>query len=192
MARELRQPDLVVSMYPDRHAPRAARYCVGSVEQPWPELRDSVVLLTSELVSRAVRLNKGSPRDFVELRVWTRAELTRVELRAARDLVCAAADCDDPQDDLLLVELLSDRWSVDADERRACIWFELDRRGDTGGAGAAAAAPRSDSFEGLGGVPTATRLQRRAYGSGALQRARRERAPRAARSRIRARCHEAR
>ena len=127
MANQLRPPDLVISMYPDRRAPRAARYCVGKIERPSPELRDSLVLLTSELVSRAVRLHEGSSPELMELRVWTRSEVARVELRGARALVCQSSDSDEPQDALVLVDQLADRWSIDADERRACIWFEIDR-----------------------------------------------------------------
>jgi hypothetical protein len=131
MANQLRPPDLVISMYPDPRAPRAARYCVGKIERPSPELRDSLVLLTSELVSRAVRLHEGSSPELVELRVWTRSEVARVELRGARALVCQSSDSDEPQDALVLVDQLADRWSIDADERRACIWFEIDRHQKT-------------------------------------------------------------
>jgi hypothetical protein len=123
-------PDLAISLYPDRCAPRAARYCVTTIEPPPPELRESVVLLTSELVSRAVRLRPSSSHELVELRVWIRDDLTRVELRGTPELVCEQAQSDHRNDllsDLQLVETLADRWSIDAEERSACIWFEIDR-----------------------------------------------------------------
>jgi hypothetical protein len=123
-------PDLAISMYPDRCAPRAARYCVATIEPPPPDLRESVVLLTSELVSRAVRLRPSSSHELVELRVWVRDDLERVELRGARELVCEQVPSSERNDllsDLQLVEALADRWSIDADERNACIWFEIDR-----------------------------------------------------------------
>jgi hypothetical protein len=136
MASELPPPDLAISLCPDSHAPRAARYCVTTIEPPPHELRESVVLLTSELVSRAVRLRPRDSHDLVELRVWVRDDVARVELRGARELVCAPFELSDtPEAGLLLeglqlVEVLSDRWSIDADEHSACIWFELDRHED--------------------------------------------------------------
>jgi hypothetical protein len=123
---ELPPPDLVISMYPDICAPRAARYCVGTIERPPRELRDSIVLLTSEVVSRAVRLHRPASRELIELRVWTGDGHTRVELRGAYDLICDASEPEGPQDDLTLMSLLADRWSIDRDECRACIWFEID------------------------------------------------------------------
>ncbi|MGH2863825.1 MAG: hypothetical protein ACRDJX_01090 [Solirubrobacteraceae bacterium] len=123
-------------MYPDFRAPRAARYCVATIEPPPARLRESVVLLTSELVSRAVRLRPSDSHDLVELRVWVREHVARVELRAARELLCAPFELSGtPEEglliaDLRLVESLSDRWSIDADERSASIWFEVDARED--------------------------------------------------------------
>jgi hypothetical protein len=138
MVSALPPPDLAISICPDFRAPRAARYCVSTIEPPPPELRESVVLLTSELVSRAVRLRPRDSRDLVELRVWIRQDVARVELRGARELLCASVEFSGtPEEgllleDLQLVETLSDRWSIDADERSACIWFEVDRHEDTG------------------------------------------------------------
>jgi hypothetical protein len=126
MAFELASPDLAISMFPDRCAPRAARYCVGTIERPAPELRDSVVLLTSELVSRSVRLRRSKSHELIELRVWIQSDGARVELRAAHELVCANPESDVHEDDLLLFDVLADRWSIDADERGASMWFEID------------------------------------------------------------------
>jgi hypothetical protein len=120
-------PDAVISLHPDRYAPRAARYFVGSVDRPSPDLRDVVVLLTSELVTRAVMLCESDGDELVELRVWMPADVVRVELFGARELVCAPCEPDYPQDDLLLIDGLADRWSIDADAEQACIWFEIDR-----------------------------------------------------------------
>jgi len=127
MAHQLPPPDLAISIYPDRRAPRAARYCVGTIERPPAELRESVVLLTSELVSRAVRRHRSASHELFELRVWIRGNVARVELRGACELLCAAPQPDDPEDDLRLMDALADRWSIDLDERGACIWFEIDR-----------------------------------------------------------------
>ena len=126
MDQQLPPPDLAISLYPDLCAPRAARYCVGTIEPPPPQLRDNVVLLTSELVSRAVRLHAPSSQELFELRIWMGGDVARVELRAPRELVCATPAPESPQDDLRLIDIFADRWSIDADGQDACIWFELD------------------------------------------------------------------
>jgi hypothetical protein len=122
-------------MRPDLYAPRAARYFVGTVDRPSPDLRDVVVLLTSELVTRAVLLCPSDCDELVELRIWMPVEVVRVELRAARELIYAPPEPASPHDGLLLMDDLADRWSVDVDGEQACIWFEIDRRhalrGDT-------------------------------------------------------------
>jgi hypothetical protein len=128
MALMLPPPDLTISLRPDQHAPRAARHCVRTVDRPSPDLRDVVVLLTSELVTRAVMLSQTNPVELVELRIWMPSDVVRVELRGARELVCAPSEPGHLQDDLLLVDTLADRWSIDADEHRGCIWFEIDRQ----------------------------------------------------------------
>ncbi len=141
MESELPPPDLAISLCPDFRAPRAARYCVTTIEPPPRELRESVVLLTSELVSRAVRLRPRDSHDLVELRVWVREDVARVELHGARELVCAPFELSGtPEAGLLLmglqlVEALSDRWSIDADECSACIWFEVDCHEDANALG---------------------------------------------------------
>src|SRR5438067_6090977 len=80
------QPDLAMSLTLDRHAPRAARYHVAQVDRPSPDLRDAVVLLTSELVTRAVERSQSGSQEL-ELRVWMPADVVRVEVRAPRGLL---------------------------------------------------------------------------------------------------------
>jgi hypothetical protein len=121
-------PDAVISVRPDLYAPRAARYFVGTVDRPSPDLRDVVMLLTSELVTRAVLLCPIDCDALVELRIWMPVEVVRVELRAPRELIYAPPELVCPQDGLLLMDDLADRWSVDAHGDQACIWFEIDRR----------------------------------------------------------------
>jgi hypothetical protein len=121
-------PDAVISLRPDRYAPRAARYFVSTVDRPSPDLRDVVVLLTSELVTRAVLLCPSDYDALVELRIWMPAEVVRVELKAPRGLLYAPPEPPSPQDGLLLLDDLADRWSVDLHGEQACIWFEIDRQ----------------------------------------------------------------
>lgn len=127
---DLSPPDAVISLHPDLYAPRAARYCVATVDRPSPDLRDVVVLLTSELITRAVMLCESALDEFVELRVWMPPDLVRVEVSGSRDLLCPPAESGHPHDDLLLVDGLADRWAIDADDHEACIWFEIDRHPD--------------------------------------------------------------
>src|SRR5450759_3148361 len=80
-------PDLRISLPLDPSAPRAARYYVAQVDSPSPDLRDAVVLLTSELVSRAVEQCEETSCERVELLAWMPQDVVRVELRAPREPV---------------------------------------------------------------------------------------------------------
>src|SRR5205814_698462 len=72
---ELVSPDLALSLPLDPYAPRAARYHMAQVDRPSPDLRDAVVLLTSELVTRAVQLC-DSREATIELRAVSAAFVT--------------------------------------------------------------------------------------------------------------------
>jgi hypothetical protein len=127
-------PDLEISLRLDPFAPRAARYHVAQVDRPSPDLRDAVVLLTSELVSRAVEHShcaSGEADDEageeVELRAWMPADVVRVELRAPRELLDTPDHTDWTDYDLLLLNQVADRWSIDTAEPSGCMWFEIDR-----------------------------------------------------------------
>jgi hypothetical protein len=120
-------PDLEASLRLDAHAPRAARYHVAQVDRPAPDLRDAVVLLTSELVTRAVQQCK-SGSEVVELRVWMPYDVVRVELRAPRELLCLPLEDERrPDYDVMLLGQIADRWAIDTDQHPACMWFEIDR-----------------------------------------------------------------
>lgn len=126
MAIEGLRPDLALSLQLDPYAPRAARYHVAQVDRPSPDLRDAVVLLTSELVSRAVENCSGSDARL-ELRAWMPAEVVRIELHAPRELL---EPCEDPEQrdyGLLLLDQLADRWAVETEQQAARMWFEIDR-----------------------------------------------------------------
>lgn len=121
------EPDFKTSLRLDSRAPRAARFHVTQVDHPPPDLRDAVVLLTSELVSRAVAQCKSGPQE-VELRVWMPHDVVRVELRAPGDLLRLPLDGRDrPDYDVMLLDQIADRWSIDTDQQAACMWFEIDR-----------------------------------------------------------------
>src|SRR5437764_14198102 len=79
---ELPPPNLAITLPLDRYAPRAARHHVALVDSPSPDLRDAIVLLTSELVSRVVEHSWPDAGEAFELRVWMPPEVVRVEVRA--------------------------------------------------------------------------------------------------------------
>jgi hypothetical protein len=123
-------PDLQVALRLDPFAPRAARYYVGQLDRPSPDLRDAVVLLTSELVSRAVEQCGAEGGEQVELLAWMPMDVVRVELHAPRELLDLPAHADRTHYDMLLLDQVADRWSIDAvddDDPSACMWFEIDR-----------------------------------------------------------------
>jgi hypothetical protein len=126
-------PDLRISLRLDPFAPRAARYYVAQVDKPSPDLRDAVVLLTSELVSRAVEQCEDTSGERVELLAWMPEDVVRVELRASLELLDLPAHADTRHYDLLLLDQVADRWSIDMTDAdtnggpSACMWFEIDR-----------------------------------------------------------------
>ena len=127
MAIDLVCPDLEVSLQLDEYAPRTARYHVTHIDRPSPDLRDAVALLTSELVSRAVQHRWAAPCESLELRAWMPPDVVRIELRAPRALLELPEDSDSTEYDLVLLDQIADRWSVDSGESSACMWFEIDR-----------------------------------------------------------------
>jgi hypothetical protein len=124
-------PDLEISLHLDEFAPRAARYYVGHVDRPSPDLRNAVALLTSELVSRAVQHAEPGDCESLDLRVWMPPDIVRVELRAPHGLLDVAEDSDGTQYDLVLVDQIADRWSIDTLGESVCMWFEIDRHPNT-------------------------------------------------------------
>ena len=120
------EPDLAISLRLDAYAPRAARSYVALVDRPSPDLRDAVMLITNELVTRALRQRHFTSGEDIELRVWMPADVVRVEIQGPRNLVPPPGAPDEPHDGLL-IEKLADRWSIDTQERHACAWFEIDR-----------------------------------------------------------------
>jgi hypothetical protein len=127
MPPDLVAPDLEVSLRLDHFAPRAARYHVTHIDRPSPDLRDAVALLTSELVSRAVQQCHATSGESVELRAWMPADVVRVELRGSRELLEVPREAHSGEYDVVLLEQLADRWSIDGAEPAACMWFEIDR-----------------------------------------------------------------
>jgi hypothetical protein len=130
MDASLTEPDLTISLCLDPFAPRAARHHVGLVDRPSPDLRDAVMLLTSELVTHAVQQSdSASDERAVELKVWMPDDVVRVELHGSPDLLLSAGgpSRSGANYELMLLESVADRWALDEGEQDACMWFEIDR-----------------------------------------------------------------
>jgi hypothetical protein len=119
-------PHLMASLRLDTDAPRGARYHVCQVDSPSPDLRDAVMLLTSEIVTRAVR-QSHSGEDAVELRVWMPPDVVRVELVGSTASLFRPPWGAGPHYEHSLLDNIADRWSIDVEGDHASIWFEIDR-----------------------------------------------------------------
>jgi hypothetical protein len=124
---DLERPDLEVSLGLNPSAPRAARHRVALVDHPSPDLRDAVMLLTGELVTRAAQQCQGSRGEAVQLRVWMPADVVRVELQASPNVLSAMRGGDHQQYGEMLLDQVADRWSIDNAQDFTCMWFEIDR-----------------------------------------------------------------
>jgi hypothetical protein len=128
MAADYGAPDLQLSLPLDAHAPSEARHAVARVDRPSPDLRDAVVLLTSELVTRALRHRGSAEPGTVELRVWMPREVARVEVWTDPTLLNHPAEtAGEPEYDLMLLDQATDRWAFERRGKRVCAWFEIDR-----------------------------------------------------------------
>ncbi len=120
-----------------RDAPARARTALGGLNGSLADLRQPVRLLVSELVTNAV-LHGGTGSDrMIRVRLEARADQVRVEVsdQGPGFEPRATGYREDPLAGgfgLTLVDELTDRWGVDA-EQGACVWFEIDRprRGQT-------------------------------------------------------------
>jgi hypothetical protein len=120
------RPDLATMLRLHRDAPRTARLEVAQLYSASPELRGAAMLLTSELVTRAVRQRRRAPDTTVELRAWMSSDIARVELRAGSELLFRPPEPNGPHYDHILLDQIADRWSIDTDQTLARIWFEID------------------------------------------------------------------
>jgi hypothetical protein len=92
---------------------------------PGPVL-DAALLLTSELVTNAVRHGEGD----ITCRLWAGPEVLRVEVSDASSQVPRAVDrglVADSGRGLQIVETIASRWgAVPAQHEGKTVWFELD------------------------------------------------------------------
>jgi hypothetical protein len=124
---DLAHPDLELSLPLNPFAPRAARHHIAQLDRPSPDLRDAVVLLSSELVTEAV---ERSEEGAIELRAWMPADVVRVEVHGP------PAAPGEPGEEpgaygSLLLDQIADRWSIERSGDAVCAWFEIDRHPDS-------------------------------------------------------------
>jgi len=123
------RPDFEMVLDLNRDAPRSARSYVRDLllaDAPH-ELRDTVMLLTSEIVTPIVERGTAAFLECGELLVWLGADLVRVEFRAPRRLLSSAPAHDGQAYDTGVLDGFADRWSIDASGTSASIWFEVER-----------------------------------------------------------------
>jgi anti-sigma B factor antagonist len=124
---DLSRPEFEISLDLHPGATRSARNYVGDLVPDAPQnVREAVMLLTSELVTRAVRQRPPGFTESAELRVWLRADLARVELRAGSELLFVPPEPSGPHYDHVLLDQIADRWSIDTGQDFGCTWFEID------------------------------------------------------------------
>jgi hypothetical protein len=121
------EPDLSFSLDLEAQAPSAARGRLASLDLGAPVLEESVMLLASELVARAVQWCRPASGPGVELRVWVRSRDVRVELLAPGKMLSLPLKREWPSYDMVLLRKLADRFSIDTARYPVRMWFEIDR-----------------------------------------------------------------
>jgi anti-sigma regulatory factor (Ser/Thr protein kinase) len=117
----------------DRADPRAARaardFIAGFVGSPeLVEIRDTCVLLVSEVVTNALRHSDGQ----VTLQLWRYPDRLRVEVsdETSRGPVdTGGGPLDESGRGVPLMDALSDRWGHAPHGEGKVVWFELDLPG---------------------------------------------------------------
>jgi hypothetical protein len=120
-------PDLAISLELESGAPAEARNTLAGLDYGSGELRDSVLLLASEIVTRAVEWCRPKSPGGVELRIWMRSDDVRVELLAPGKMLSLPLKRSYPSYDRVLLRGIADRWSIETARYPLCMWFEIDR-----------------------------------------------------------------
>ncbi len=125
---DMTRPDLSASLALGPYAPRDARHQVRDLDYASVDMRDAIVLLTSELVTRAVWQCEALPGGATaELRAWMPRDVVRIELSGPPGVDIMPRSHGKDDFDLMLLEQLADRWSEDEETPCSCVWFEIDR-----------------------------------------------------------------
>lgn len=132
------RPLLTASLVADSTAPAEARRAVQELDVPETHRADAV-LLTSEVVSNAVKHPSAQPDGRIELRVMRRGTVLRIEIANRREPWGIGASAERPGWDLRraepiapsgwglqLVDRLAARWGTVHETRRTVVWFEVE------------------------------------------------------------------
>ena len=110
-------------------APALARATITAVAHPPPEIADDVILLTSEVVTNAIRHAGSAPLDDVIIRVETSDVAFHVEvLNPGPSFDPQVPTTPSPSGTglgLFLVDRLAVRWGVDREGARTKVWFDV-------------------------------------------------------------------
>lgn len=119
--------DVAAALRPVPEALGAARrrLTVGGLD---PDLEHTVHLLTSEVISNAVRHAGLDPDDRILLAARLQPSWARVEIRDPGPGFDPEVRHEGRGYGLRMLDMLSSRWGVDRDERGCRVWFEVDRR----------------------------------------------------------------
>ncbi|HEX5950405.1 MAG TPA: ATP-binding protein [Actinomycetota bacterium] len=140
MGRE--RPLLAASFAADSTAPAEARRVVHELDVPEAR-RDDAMLLTSEVVSNAVKHPSAHPNGRVELRAVRRGDILRIEVANRREPWGIGPHAERPGWDLRsvepvtpsgwglqLVDRLAARWGTVHESSRTVVWFEVELESD--------------------------------------------------------------
>ena len=113
------------------YAVTAARLALAELDDVLDESQAfDVRLLVSELVTNSVQHAESGPDDSIELELSIGDEMIRV------DVFDSGPGFDPPEDagvdrdrgwGLFFVSQLTDRWGVEEQGSKGCVWFEIDR-----------------------------------------------------------------
>jgi anti-sigma regulatory factor (Ser/Thr protein kinase) len=110
-------------------APALARATLAAVAHPPPEVAGDIALLTSEVVTNAIRHSGSAPLDDVIVRVDPREDAVRVEVLnpgpSFDPQVPASPSRTGTGLGLFLVDALASRWGVETEDGRTKVWFEV-------------------------------------------------------------------
>ena len=111
-------------------APTRARYALRALDGALADIRDTVRLLVTELVSNSVVHAGADDESTIKLRVLAHPDGARVEVEdCGPGFVPVSVEPDRERGGgfgLFLVNKLADRWGVEP-EQPARVWFEVDR-----------------------------------------------------------------
>jgi anti-sigma B factor antagonist len=122
-------PDFEASPDLNLDAPRSARSFVRELLRGAAadeRLSETVMLLTSELVTAVVLQGISVFTEAAKLRVWLRAAVLRVELGVPFETLLAP-EPSDPRYEETVFAALADRWSIETSGASPRVWFEVDR-----------------------------------------------------------------